>query len=103
MIRSWIAPNKKEQIAALQVVQSHGRSPGSDGLLQSNSAGLVAIVGAVVDVVGPISPGKELHEEAGLVRAPAAGIEKTSLGRRGFQSGCNPIKRLIPRDHSVVR
>ena len=43
---------------------------------QADAARLVAVVRAVVDVVGAEEPGEELQQEAGFVRRAAAGVEE---------------------------
>jgi hypothetical protein len=43
----------------------------------------MAVVGAIVDVVGAVDAGEELEEESGLVGGAAADIEERLLGWSG--------------------
>ena len=56
--------------------------PAADGAGQANAAGLMAVVAAIVDVVGAVQPGEQLQQKAGLVRAAAAEVPERLVGRQ---------------------
>ena len=69
---------------------------------QADSAGLVAVVAAVVDTVRPIHAGEKLEQETCLIGTASAEVPKGLLGRKALQFIDDPIDCLGPLDRAVV-
>ena len=89
MVTGRVAADNEHQVGALDVGQRDGGGAGADGAGESDTAGLMAVVAAIIDVVGAVQSGKKLQEKPGLVRA-YSGVHR----RRG-----NP-DRLLRRHQS---
>ena len=103
MVGRRIATDEHEEIAALDILELHRRRSRSKARCQTDTARLVAVVRAVVDVVGPERPRQELQHESSFVRRAAAGVKETAPGRGCLQRGGDAAERLVPRDNAIVR
>jgi hypothetical protein len=86
----------------LHVVELHGAGSGADHAREAHAARLVAVVGAVVDVIGAVEPREQLEQEAGLVARAAAEVEKRLFRRGPPQLRGDPLHRVGPLDRAVV-
>jgi hypothetical protein len=102
MIAGWIPANDEHQIALIDILQSHRGRARSERSTQANPAGLMAIVAAVIDVVGAIQPSHQLQQESSFVAAPAAEIPKGLIGSNGLQAILDPMHGLFPGDRPEV-
>jgi hypothetical protein len=86
-----------------QIIQNDRRRAAADAALQTDAAGLVAVVTAVVDVVGPVDPREQLQQEpASLLLRPLKYQNVSSAGsRRNFAD--NRSEGFFPSDDLVVR
>ena len=87
---TWLARQWREiagTMGWLDILELQGGGAGSDTRLEANTARLMAIVGAVVDVVRAVQPSKQLEQEAGLVRAATAEIPKRFIRLPAAQLG----------------
>jgi hypothetical protein len=66
MVAWGISTDDKDRIALVEILEDHSGCAGPEGGLQSYAAGLVAVVTAVVDVVGPIDSGKKLEQKKSI-------------------------------------
>ena len=98
MVRGGIAADEDVEIAALHVLELHGRGAGPKAGREADAARLVAVERAVVDVVRAERPGEELQQETGFVRGPAAGVEEAAAGRGCLQLRADACERLVPAD-----
>ena len=103
MVGRRIAADEHEEIAALDILELHRRRSRSKARCQTDAARLVAVVRAVVDVVGPEHPRQELQQESRFVRRAAAGVKERAPGRGGLQRSDDAAERLVPCDDAVVR
>lgn len=76
MVRRRVAADQNVEVAGVEVFQPNRPSAGSDRAGQADSAGLMAVVRAVVDVVRAEQPRQQLQQEAGFIRGSAAGVKK---------------------------
>ena len=88
--RGWfdagLAPTTSDEVGVLEVVERDGRGAACRWRRCSADARrLVAVVRAVVDVVGAVDARQALQQEGGLVAAAARGVEERALGRRRAQ------------------
>ncbi len=86
----------------IQVIQMYSARARADAGSQTNPAGLVAIVAAVIDVVRPEQTRHQLQQKAGFVGGPTAGVEETAFGTRRLHSVCHALQSLIPVDGTKV-
>src|SRR5947209_4140544 len=63
----------------------------------------MAVIRAVIDVIGAVKPGEQLQEKARLIRRSAAGVEEVALGRIGAKLFGDTTQRSIPVDDAIVR
>ena len=97
VIAGRIAADDHGQIALLQIVQRYRGRAGAEGLIQSDTAGLMAIVAAVVDVVGAVESSSQLQEKAGFIAAAAAEIPKRFVGRERLEQASRCARRRRSR------
>ena len=97
MVRRRIAADQHEQIAALDVFELHRRRARAQARRQPDAARLMAVVRAVVDVVGAERPREELQQESGFVRRAAAGVEEAARGTARLQRGGERGRAPRPR------
>lgn len=98
MVRGRVGANNKDQITQAQICQLHGCGACADGGRQANAGRLVAIIGTVGHIIGPVSSCEELKDKRCLIGRPARRIEKTSRGIRLGQALYGDIVRRIPAD-----
>src|SRR5690606_37373017 len=70
--------------------------------LESDAARLMAIVRAVVDVVGAAQSGQQLQQKARFVRRSAAEVPERLVRRHPLQLRQDSPKRLVPGNRFVV-
>src|SRR5689334_5408190 len=102
MVRRGVAADEDEQIGVVHVVEGDGGGAGAERARQADAAGLMAVVRAIVDVIGPVKAGEELQEEAGLVGRPAAGVEEALQRRRVAELAGEAVESLVPGDDAVM-
>ncbi len=76
MIAGRVAADQKHAIRIFQVLQDDRRSPAADTRLQSNPAGLMTVVAAIVDVVGTVNAGQQLQQKTSFVAATPTEVPK---------------------------
>src|SRR5262249_3878079 len=101
VVGSRVAADQEVQVGVFNILQADGRGAGPERAGQPDGAGLVAVVGAVVYVVGAVQAGEQLQQEAGLVGGPAAAIEEVLVGCGVLELVGDPLQGLIPVDHPV--
>ena len=102
MIAGRVAADDEHEVGVLDVFQHQRGRPGPQHAAQSDTARLMAVEAAIVDVVGPVHPGEDLQQEAGFVRtAPAEVPERFIRGDR-LQLADDLGERIVPRDRLVV-
>ncbi len=69
---------------------------------QTDAAGLMAVIGAVVDEIGAVNPREELEEKAGFVRRSATNVKEVLVGRCRTQLIGDAANRLVPTDDLVM-
>ncbi|MND40993.1 hypothetical protein D3C80_317420 [compost metagenome] len=96
-------------IGVFEVVEGHGAFADPDALRQRDTAGLVAHVRAVGEVVGAVGAHEQLIEVRRFVTRPARGVELGLIGARqavqmpGDQGECVvPTDRLVAISLGVV-
>ena len=62
----------------------------------------MAIEAAVIDIVGPIEPSKQLQQKTGFVAASSTKVPKRFFSRKLLQLGGYPIEGFIPCDGVVT-
>ena len=97
-----VTADQKHAVGLFHVVELHRAGAGADHARQPHATGLVAVVTAVVDVVGAVEPGEELQQETRFIARPAAEVEKRLRGRCGLQRGGDPLERVGPGDWPVM-
>ena len=102
MVRRRVAADQDVEVAALDVLELHRRGAGAERGVEADAARLMAIVGAVVDVVAAERPREELQQEAGLVRRAAAGVEEAAARPLACNRRRGAIERLVPAHDAVV-
>jgi len=102
MIARRIGADEKHQIGLVEIFQLKCTDATTKDAGEPNAAGRVAIIAAIVDVVGAVDTGEKLQQEARFVRAPAAGIEEGLTRRCLSKIGGNLCERLFPGDRAVV-
>ncbi len=81
MIFGGVGPDDEDEARPLDVGDGAGVAAVADGALQAHGGGVLAVAGAVVDVVGSNDgAGELLHEEALLVGALGGGDEGEGVG-----------------------
>ena len=103
VVRRRVRANQKKQVDRVQVFKLHRRRAGAQTLRQADAGSLMAIVRAVVDVVGAVQPREQLQQESRLVRGAAAGVKKRPVRRGGLQAFGNPVERFLPGHRPVMR
>ena len=83
MVGARVGADDEDQVGAGQVLELDRGSPRADGARQPLAGRLVAVIRAVVDVVGAPGPRQQLEDEAGLVRRAAGGVEEAAPGVGG--------------------
>jgi hypothetical protein len=102
MVRRRVSADDEDQVGAGQVFEFDGRGALADGCRQPLAGRLVAVVGAVVDVVGAEGAGQQLEDEAGLVRGAAGGIEEAAGGIGRLEPCGGMGDGPVPRDRRVA-
>ena len=102
VVRSGIAADQHVQIGFVEVFEANCSGACSDAGCQTDSARLVTIVRAIVDIVRAEQSRKQLQQEAGFIGGPPAGVEKAASGSGPLQPGSQPFKRFVPRDDSIM-
>ena len=103
MVAWGISTDDKDRIALVEILKDHGGCAGPEGGLQSYAAGLVAVVTAVVDVVGPIDSGKKLEQKTCFVARSAAEIPKRLIRIERLELGADPGEGFGPCDGAIIR
>ena len=98
-----VAADEEKQVGVFDVFERDGGRAGAQRFAQADAAGLVAVEGAVVDVVGAVEPGEELKQEAGFVGGSAAGVEEILVGLDRLELVGEAAQGLIPVDGTIVR
>ena len=102
MVGRGVGADEKDQVAVAQVFQDDGGCAGAGDRGQPDARCLMAIVGAVVDVIGTVEPGKQLQKERGFVGRAAAHIEEGLIGRGGLELGGDFCISLGPGDPAIM-
>ena len=102
MVRRRVAADQEEHVGILHVFENDGCRTGSDGLVETDAAGLMAVIRTVVDVIGAVKSGEQLQEKGGLVGRAAAGVEESLVGRCRLDSSCDEIEGFVPVDDAIV-
>jgi hypothetical protein len=102
VVAGGVAAQEHHEVGMLHVVELDGAGARADHARQADTAGLVAVEAAIVDVVGAVEPGEELQQEAGLIARPAAEIEERLLGPRAPQPAGDAGECVVPGDRPVV-
>lgn len=103
VVGARVLAHDKDQVAVVNVVQGHAALADAQGLVERGTAGLVAHVAAVGQVVGAVGPGEELEQERGLVADPARGVEEGLVrGVQGAQFAREQVEGAVPADRLVV-
>ena len=102
MVRRRVGADHERQVGLLEIVERHRRRAAADRVGERHARRLVAVVRAVVDVVGAVDAREALQQECRLVAAPARGVEERAIGRRGPQRGGGDRQRLVPADATKV-
>ena len=102
MIGGRVGRHQDVKIGLLEVVQPDGGHAGADGRREPDAAGLVAIEGAVVDVVRAEQPRQQLQQEAGFVRRASAGVEKAARGSCLPESRDDLAERGVPGNRLIA-
>ena len=103
MVGRRIAADEHEQIAAFDILELHGGRARSQARCQTDTARLMAVVRAVVDVVGPERAREELQQESRFVGRAAAGVKETAARSGCLQLVRDAAERVVPGDDAVVR
>jgi hypothetical protein len=103
MVGARVLSDHEDQVAVVDVVERDAALTDAQGFAESPSAGFVAQVGAVRQVVGAVYAREQLQEEGGLVVEPAGDVEQGFVG--GVQ--CPQLvgeqaQGLVPADRLVV-
>src|ERR1051325_8051625 len=85
------------------IVESDGCGGGAQRAAQGNTARIMAVEGAVMDVVGAVQACEQLQDKAGLVRGTSAAIKEVLIGARLVELPEDAIQREVPIDDTVVR
>ena len=102
VIAGRVATDDQGQIALLQIVERDGGRAGTQRLIQSHTAGLMAVVAAVVDVVGAIQARSKLQQKARFVAAATAEVPKRFVGSQRLQMRFDALEGFVPGDRFKV-
>ena len=67
MITGRVAANQKDKVRMLKVLEHERCSASAKRGIEADTARLMAVIGAIVDVVGPVEAGKELQQKSGFI------------------------------------
>ena len=102
MVARRITPDEEHDVGALEILELHRPRPRPQHARHPHAAGLMAVEGAVVDVIGAVEAGEELEEEARFVARAAAEIEERLRRRGALHPLGDPRHRVVPTDRLVV-
>jgi hypothetical protein len=103
VVGARILAHHDDEVGLAEVVVGDGGLADADGLSHRPSGRFVAHVRAVGQVVGAEGPHEQLVRERGLVRGPAAGVERCLVRRiERLQLVGDDSERIRPADRSVV-
>ena len=89
MIGARVLADHHHAIGVLEVIKRHGALADADRHLQRGTAGLVAHVGAIGQVVGAVLADEELVEKRGLVAGSTGRVENRVVGSGGVELLCD--------------
>src|SRR5262249_48753424 len=69
MVARRIAADNEYTVGFFQIFEVNRRGPVSNDAGEADTAGLMAVEAAIVDIVGAVQPGKKLQKETGFVAA----------------------------------
>ncbi len=101
--RARVVGHVEDQVGLFEVLQRGGAHRDADALRQGHRGALVAHVGAVGQVVGPVDPRQQLVHVAGFQAGPAGGVEHCGVGVRaqGPELPADAGEGLFPRYRDV--
>src|SRR5262249_22709612 len=102
VIRGRVAADQEKQVGALHVFQTNGGRARSDGSCEPHAAGLVTVVGAVVDIVGAVQTSEKLQQKARLVRRAPARVEEALLRSTDLQLIGYTLQSFVPIDDAIM-
>ena len=102
MVAGGVAAEQEDHVGMFHVVECDGAGTAADHAREADTAGLVAVEAAVVDMVRAVEPREELQQEAGLVARSAAEIKEALLGLCGPEFLRDPLHCVGPVDRPVV-
>ena len=101
MVGRRIAADQKEGVALVDILEVEGRGAAAGDARQTHARGLMAVEGAVVDVVGAPEAGDHLQQEARFVARTTREVEEGPIGLRTTERGTDAIHRVGPLDRAV--
>ena len=102
MVAGRVAADEEYEVGVFQVFELDRRRAAAGDARQSNAAGLVAVVTAVVDVVRAVKAGEKLQQKTGFVAAAAAEVPERFVRRRGAELRDDSLERFVPGDRRVA-
>lgn len=103
VVGAGVLPHDEDEIGVVHVLQADRALAGAEGLVEGVTAGLVAQVAAVRQVVGAEGAGEQLEHEGGFVAGAARGVESGLVGRvQGGEFLGEQSERVVPADRFVV-
>ncbi|MCY1223376.1 hypothetical protein D9M72_354990 [compost metagenome] len=103
VVGARVLPHDDDQVRLREIIVGDGGLADADGLAHAPAGGLMAHVGAVRQVVGSVCPHEQLVQEGGLVRGPAASVERRLVGaRQALQFAAQDGEGFVPADRPVV-
>ena len=80
VVAGRVAADDEDRVCLIEIFERDGAGARAGDTGEADAAGLVAVVAAVVDVVGSVEAGEELEEESGFVAAASAEVPKSFVG-----------------------
>ena len=101
VVRCRVATDEKNRVALIDIFEIEGCGTTSGDTGQPHPGGLVAVEGAVVDVVGAPEAGDHLQQESGLVTRTSREVKEGSIGTGPLKRAADAVHGLGPLDRPV--
>ncbi len=102
VVGGGVAADEHQQVGLVEVGELDRPGAAAEHAAQPHPRGLVAVEGAVVDVVGAPDAREQLEEEPRLVRRAAAEVEEAPLGLDGLEAAAQAREGLLPGGDAVA-